>query len=50
MACSDRQPLEGEEDLGAVVADFELGGGRSKGVRTFFKAVTQAVLLFGEET
>ena len=30
--------------------DFELGGGVSEGVGTFFKAVTQAVLLFGAET
>ena len=36
--------------MGAVVADFEPGGGGSKGVMVFFlKAVTQAVLLFGEE-
>ena len=30
--------------------DIEPGGGESEGVGTFFKAVTQAVLLFGEET
>ena len=36
--------------MGAVVADFEPGGGGSEGVGTFFKAVTQAVLLFGAET
>ena len=35
--------------MGVVVADFELGGGRSEIVGTFFKAVTQSVLLFGEE-
>ena len=33
-----------------VVADFEPGGGGSEGVEAFFKAVTHAVLLFGEET
>ena len=32
------------------VADIEPGGGRSEGVGTFLKAVTQAVLLFGVET
>ena len=31
MTCSVRQPLEGEEELGAVVADFEPGGGVSEG-------------------
>ena len=36
--------------MGEVVPDFEPGGGRSKGVRKFFKTVTQAVLLFGAET
>ena len=36
--------------MGAVVADFDPGGGGLEGVRTFFKAVTQAVLLFGSET
>ena len=36
--------------MGAVVADFEPGGGRSEGVGEFFRAVTQAVLLFGAET
>ena len=36
--------------MGAVVADFDPGGGRSEGVGTFFKAVTQAVFLFGAET
>ena len=50
MACSSRQPSEGEEYLGEVVADFEPGGGKSIGVGTFFKAVTQAVLLFRAET
>ena len=35
--------------MGAVVTDFEPGGGGSEGVGTFFKAVTQAVLLFGAE-
>ena len=35
--------------MGKVVADFEPGGGGSKGVGEFFKAVTQAVLLFGAE-
>ena len=49
MACSGRQPLEGEESLGAVVADFDPGGGGSEGVKTFFKAVTQAVLLLEAE-
>ena len=29
---SGRQPLEGEEELGADVADFDPGGGRSEGV------------------
>ena len=33
-----------------VVTGTGLGGGRSEGVGTFFKAVTQAVLLFGAET
>ena len=32
------------------VAYFDLEGGGSKGVGEFFKAVTQAVLLFGAET
>ena len=36
--------------MGAVVADFDLRGGGSKVVETFFKAVTQAVLLFGAKT
>ena len=36
--------------MGAVVADFELGGGGYEGVGTFFKAVTHVVLLFGVET
>ena len=36
--------------MGAVVAGIETGGGGSKGVRTFFRAVTQAVLLFGADT
>ena len=50
MACSGRQPSEGKEDLGAVIMDFGLGEGGSKGVGAFFKVVTQAVLLFGAET
>ena len=33
-----------------VVADIEPGGGGSKGVGTFFKAVMQAMLLFKAET
>ena len=33
-----------------VVVDFEPRGGGSEGVGAFFKAVTQAVLLFGAET
>ena len=33
-----------------VVAYFELVGGGSGGVRTFFRSVTQAVLLFEVET
>ena len=49
MACSGRQLLEGKEELGSVVADFDPGGGRSEGFGTIFKAVTQAVLLLGEE-
>ena len=36
--------------MGAVIADFELGGGVCEGVGEFFKAVTQAVLLLGAET
>ena len=36
--------------MGEVVADFEPGGGKPIGVGTFFKAVTQAVLLFRAET
>ena len=36
--------------MGAVVAYFDAGGYGSKGVGTFFKAMTQAVLLFGVET
>ena len=35
--------------MGAVEADFEPVGGRYEGVREFFKALTQAVLLFREE-
>ena len=50
MACSSRQPSEGEEYLGEVVADFEPGGGKSISVGTFFKAMTQAVLLLRAET
>ena len=50
MACSGRQPSEVEEELGAVVADFEPGGGGSEDVGDFFKEVTQAALLFREET
>ena len=50
MDCSGSQPSEGEEDLGAVLADFDPGGGGSEGVGIFFKAVNQAVLLFGAET
>ena len=33
-----------------MIAGIEPGGGGSKGVRNFFKAVSQAVLLFGAET
>ena len=36
--------------MGAVVADIEPGGGGYEGVGEFVKTVTQAVLLFGEET
>ena len=36
--------------MGEIVANFDPGGGRYKGVGEFFKAVTQAVLLFGVET
>ena len=50
MTCSGREPSEGKEELGEVVVDFEQGGGRSEGVGALFKAVTQAVLLFGAET
>ena len=52
MACSgrSRKTSEGEEELGAVVVDFEPGGGGSEGVGEIFKSVTQAVLLFGAET
>ena len=39
-----------KEDFGAVVADIDSGGGRSEGVGKVFKAVKQAVLLFGAET
>ena len=35
MAYSGRKPSEGKEELGAVVADFEPGGGGSKGVMGF---------------
>ena len=44
------QLLEVEGELGAVIADFEPGGGGSEGVGKFFKAVTQAVLLLRAET
>ena len=37
MAFSVRQPSEGEEELGAIVVDFDLGGGVSEGVRAFFQ-------------
>ena len=37
MACRCRQPSDGEEELGAVVADFEPGGGGSEGVGIFFQ-------------
>ena len=33
-----------------VIADIEPGGGGSEGVGTFYKAVSQAMLLFGAET
>ena len=36
--------------MGAVLADIEPGGGESEGFGTFFKVVSQAVLLFGLET
>ena len=36
--------------MGAVVADFEPGGGGYEGVGEFFKVVTQTVLLLGVET
>ena len=36
--------------MGVVVADFETGGGGSKGVGEFLKAVNQAVLLFEADT
>ena len=36
--------------MGAIVTDFEPGGGGYEGVGEFFKAVTQTVLLFGAET
>ena len=38
------------EELRAIISDSELGGVRSEGVRFFYKAVAQAVLLFGAET
>ena len=38
------------EELGAVISDSELGGGRSKGIGKFYRVVAQAVLLFGAET
>ena len=31
------KPSEGEEELGAVVADFDLGGGESEGVGAFLQ-------------
>ena len=37
MACSGRQPSEGEEELGVIVADFDPGGGGSEGVGGFFQ-------------
>ena len=37
MDCSGRKTSEGKEELGAVVTDFEPGGGRSEGVRDFFQ-------------
>ena len=40
MAYSDRQPLEGEGYLGAVVAYFEPEGGGPKVSVHFSKAVT----------
>ena len=36
--------------MGSVVEDIDPGGGGSKGVGDVFKAVTQAVLLFREDT
>ena len=38
MTCSGRKTSEGEEELGAVVADIEPGEGGSKGVGTLFKS------------
>ena len=50
MACSGRQLRESKEELGVVVVDIDPGGGGSEGVRNFFKAVSQLVLLFREKT
>ena len=48
MACSGRQPSEGEEELGAVVAYIDPVGGGSKGVRTFFQGGdTSGVVVWG---
>ena len=35
--------------MGAVITNTEPGGGGSEGIGIFFKAVSQAVLMFGEE-
>ena len=50
MARSIRQPAEGKEELGADVEYFDTGGRADLKVsRHFFKALVQAVFLFGED-
>ena len=51
MDCNGRHYSEGKEELKVVVEDLDPRGGGSEGVgEIFFKAVTQAVLLFVVET
>ena len=50
MACSGRQPWEGKKYLGSVISDTDLGGADPKVSRHLYKAVAQAVLMFGAET
>ena len=49
MACIGRQPWQGEKELGALISDIDPGGVDLKVLGHFYKAVAQAVFLFGAE-